>query len=187
MPAWKTLSRSTILEHSKYLVIEEHTIELGDGQVIADWPWIITPDYVIVVAVTEDGEFLCFRQTKYGLDGASLAPVGGYLEPGEGPLNAARRELLEETGCEASEWLNIGSYRVDANRGAGTAHLFLAQDARRVAEPKSDDLEEQRLLRLNRSEMEAALRAQRFKALPWAAAVALGLRRLDDENPTADF
>src|SRR5512139_728419 len=104
MQSWKTLSRRVILEHSKYLVVEEHAVELPDGRVIEDWPWLITPDFVNVVAVTEGGQFLCFRQTKYGIEGDSLAPVGGYLEPGEDPLVAAQRELLEETGYQAAEW-----------------------------------------------------------------------------------
>lgn len=179
MRPWKTLSRRTILNHSKYLIVENHTIELPDGRVISDWPWLITPDYVNVLAVAEDGRFLCFRQTKYAVDGTSLAPVGGYLEPGEEPLATAQRELLEETGYQAAEWFDLGHYAVDGNRGAGTAYLFLARGARRVAEASPDDLEEQQLLRLSRSELEAALAAGEFKLVPWAAVVALALRYLE--------
>jgi ADP-ribose pyrophosphatase len=180
MRPWKTLARQTILDHSKYLVVEAHTVELPDGRVISDWPWVITPDYVNVVPVTAEGEFLCFRQTKYGVDGPSLAPVGGYLEPGEEPLAAAQRELLEEMGYQAPEWTGLGHYRVDGNRGAGMAHLFLARGARRVAEPDADDLEEQHLLRLSRSEVRAALAAGEFKSLPWMAVVALALLTMED-------
>jgi ADP-ribose pyrophosphatase len=182
MQAWKTLSRRVILDHSKYLIVENHTVELPDGRVISEWPLVITPDYVNVLALTEGGQFLCFRQTKYGLDGTSLAPVGGYLEPGEEPLAAAQRELLEETGCEALEWINLGHYVVDGNRGAGTAHLFLARGARRASEPGADDLEEQELLCLSRSETEAALAAGEFKSLPWATVVALALLHLREED-----
>jgi ADP-ribose pyrophosphatase len=94
-----------------------------------------------VVAVTESGEFLCFHQVKYAVEGETLATVGGYLEPGETPLAAAKRELLEETGYEASKWIELGRYRVDANRGAGTAHFFLALQAHHVADRNADDLE----------------------------------------------
>ena len=176
MKPWKTLSRQTILDLGKFLVVENHTVELPDGRVISDWPWIITPDYVNVAAITEAGEFLCFRQTKYAVDGISLAPVGGYLEPGEEPLAAAQRELLEETGYEASDWIGLGHYSVDGNRGAGMAHLFLAQGARWVRNLEADDLEEQELLRLSRTEVEAALAAGQFKVLAWAAVMALALQ-----------
>jgi ADP-ribose pyrophosphatase len=180
MQSWKTLSRQTVLEYSEFLTVESHTVELPDGQVISDWPWLVTPDYINVVAVTEIGEFMCFRQTKYGVEGTSLAPVGGYLEADEDPLDTAKRELLEETGYESHSWLSLGSYTVDGNRGAGTAHLFLARDARRVAEPISDDLEEQQLLHLSRSEVEAALAAGEFKVLAWATIVALALLQMKD-------
>lgn len=180
MQAWKTLSRRTLLNHSKYLVVEDHTVELPDGRVISDWPWLITPDYVNVLAVTEAGKFLCFRQTKYAIAGTSLAPVGGYLEPGEEPLAAAQRELLEETGYQAAEWINLGRYAVDGNRGAGSAYLFLARRAYRVAQARPDDLEELQLIHLSRDELEAALDAGEFKLVSWMAVVALALRNVKD-------
>jgi ADP-ribose pyrophosphatase len=176
---WKTLSRETVLNHSKWLVVEDHVVELPDGRVIENWPWIVTPDYINVVAVTEAGEFLCFRQFKYAVGGTTLALVGGYIEPGEEPLACAQRELLEETGYQAAEWIGLGSYHVDGNRGAGSANLFLARGARRVQERHADDLEEQELLRLSRAEIQATLAAGEFKVLAWAAAVALALPRLD--------
>ncbi len=180
MQPWHTLSRRTVLAHSKWLVVEEHTVELPEGRVIPNWPWVITPDYVNVVAVTDDGNFLCFRQTKYGVDGMTLATVGGYIEPDEEPLVAAQRELREETGYAAREWIDLGHYRVDANRGAGTAYLFLAHGAQRVADVNADDLEEQQLLYLTRAEVEVTLARGEFKVLAWATIVALALLRLKD-------
>jgi len=179
MQSWKTLSKRTLLNHSKYLNVEEHVIELPDGRVIDDWPWVVTPDYINVLAETEAGEFLVFRQVKYAVEGTSLAPVGGYLEPGEEPLAAAQRELLEETGHAAREWIDLGRYVVGANRGFAWANFFRAPDARPVAEPDADDLEEQELLHLSRAELESAITAGEFKVLAWAAVVALALLRME--------
>ncbi len=185
MQTWKTLSRRTVLSHSKYLTVESHTVELPNGQVLADWPWLVTPDYVNVVAIDENDDFLCLRQTKYAVDGTSLAAVGGFVEPEEEPLAAAQRELHEETGYEASDWVNLGSYPVDGNRGAGTAHLFLARDARRTADPCADDLEEQQLIHLSRTEVKTALLGGEFKALPWTTAVALALQYVQPGRETS--
>jgi ADP-ribose pyrophosphatase len=107
-------------------------------------------DYINVVAVTEDGHFICFRQVKYGIEGTTLSIVGGYVEAGEEPLAAAQRELLEETGYESPDWVSLGSYLVDPNRGIATGHLFLARQARYVTPRDADDLEEQEQLLLTR-------------------------------------
>ncbi len=187
MKTWKILGRRTVLSMSKFLTVEEHTVELPDRRVISDWPWIITPDYINVVPATDDNRFLCFRQTKYAVQGTTLAPVGGYLELGEQPLAAAQRELMEETGYAAREWIDLGHYVLDGNRGVATANLFLALGAHRVAQAHADDLEEQQLLLLTRAEIETALANGDFKLLPWAANGALALRRLtrgaDDAVP----
>lgn len=177
MEIWKTLARKLALDMSPYLKVESHSVQLPDGQIIEDWPWLVSPDFVNVVVITEEGEYLCFRQTKYGVDGTTLAPAGGYIEPGEEPLAAAKRELLEETGYESHHWENMGEFVVDGNRGNGVAHFFLAREAYRVIQPDADDLEEQVLLKLSRAEMEAAVARGAFKALPWQAIMAMALLR----------
>jgi len=175
---WETVSKKTILQQGKFLTVESHTVKLPDGRIIPDWAWLIAPDAAIVLAVTDENKFLCFRQTKYAIAGTSLAPVGGMLEPGETPLDAAKRELLEEMGCQAAEWVHLGSSILDPNRGIATMHLFLALHAKRVAVPHSDDLEEQELMLLNRDELENALQAGEFKVLAWSAVVAMALNYL---------
>lgn len=181
MESLRTLERRRLLTvgDGRFLTVENHTVAFPDGRVVEDWGWIITPDFVNVVAVTEEGRFLCFRQPKYAVAGLSLAVTGGYIEPGEEPLAAAQRELLEETGYVATTWRSLGSYAVDGNRGAGVAYFFLATGARWRQPLDADDLETQDFLLLERAEVEAALLAGEFKVLPWAACVALALLMLD--------
>ncbi len=183
MQQWKTISRKMILNHSKYLIVEDHSIELPNGRVLEHWSWLDMPDYIIVVTLTEQGDYLCFRQTKYAVEGTSLAPVGGYLEPGEEPLAAAQRELLEETGYESPEWISLGTFVSDGNHGAGKAHLFLARHAHKVTDPIADDLEEQQLLRLTKPQLDEALEGGEFKVLGWTAGVALALRLAGNDKP----
>lgn len=175
---WITLTREILLSSPPFLTVERHRVALPDGRLIDDWQWVITPDYINVIAVTAAGEFVLFRQTKYAVEGLSLAPVGGYLEPGEDPLAAAMRELREEAGYASERWESLGRFAVDGNRGAGHANLFLALDCVEVGRSPSDDLEAQEMLLLSRAEVARALFAGEFKVLAWAANVALALLRI---------
>jgi ADP-ribose pyrophosphatase len=176
---WITRSSKVIYSQPPWLIVEQREVELPDGRIIPDWPWVITPDYINVLAVTVERDFLVFRQVKYGLEGDSLAVIGGYIAAGEDPLSAARRELAEETGYHAQEWFDLGTYRVDPNRGIAWGHLFLAIGSHPFSKPVQDDLEEQELLLLTRDELERARQAGRFKVLAWAATVELGLQMYD--------
>jgi ADP-ribose pyrophosphatase len=178
MKPWKTLSKKLIFDQSPWLVVEHHVVELPDGRVIPDWPWVTTPDYINVVVEMESREFLCFRQIKYGLPRPTMALVGGYLEPGEAPLATAQRELREETGYVAEEWIELGHYLVDPNRGMATGYLYLARGARWVGDLIVDDLEEQEMVYLTRQELQSALDKGEFEVLAWAAAVSLALGKI---------
>ena len=178
MKPLKTKTRQTVLDDRPWLMVEHHTVELPDGRQIPNWPWIITPDYINVLVETHTGHFLVFDQIKYGLQNGTLALIGGYIEPGETPLAAAQRELLEETGYKSDDWTSLGSFLVDPNRGIATGHLFLARQARYVTPRDADDLEEQELLLLTREEIESALEKGEIKVLAWAATVAFALKHL---------
>ncbi|GAB4488316.1 MAG: NUDIX hydrolase [Anaerolineales bacterium] len=183
MKPWKTLSRELVLDFSRFLSVERHTVELPDGRIIENWPWVVIPEFVDVLPVLEDGRLLLMRQFKYGVGEVSLSTMGGMIDAGETPEQAARREMFEEMGCEAREMVFLGKYAVDANRGCGTAYLFLALDARQVSEPNSGDLEEQEIVPLTRQEVRRAMLEGEFKMLSWAATVGLGLAWLEEHLP----
>jgi ADP-ribose pyrophosphatase len=97
------------------------------------------------------------------------------LEKGEAPLRAARRELLEETGYRARRWRRLGTFVPNSNYGCGRAHVFLAQEARRVAAPDSGDLEEVETVLLRPAEARRRLRRGGVASLGTAAALAIAL------------
>jgi ADP-ribose pyrophosphatase len=179
MKKWKCRKRRTILDHSSFLRVDEHEVELGDGRIISDWPVVITPDYVNILAQDSDGYFVFFHQQKYMAPEMRISPPGGYLEPDEDPLAGAKRELREETGYASDRWIDLGRYIVDSNRGCGTAHLFLAINAKKITEAKSDDLEDQALVLLTRTELENAINDKSCPILSATALFTLGLRHLD--------
>ncbi len=179
MTPWKKISSERILEGNKFLSVEKHSVQLPDGKIIPDWQIVITPDFVNVVAVTDENKFIIIRQYKYAVGGETLSTVGGYIEKNENPLDAAKRELLEETGYYSDDWITIGKFFVDSNRGCGNAHLFIAKNVKKISEPNSGDLEEQEILLFSRNEVEKYLAEGAFKTLPWVTNILYAFKFLD--------
>ncbi|MEO5952442.1 MAG: NUDIX hydrolase, partial [Chloroflexia bacterium] len=133
---WETLSKQTALDHP-FLKVEMETVRLPDGRIIDNWPIVNARDYVMVVAQDESKQILILESYKHGLGRSSWQVVGGYIEPNEDSLHTAKRELLEEAGYTSDDWLNLGTFVVDANRRASWAHIFLARDVRPAIKTES--------------------------------------------------
>jgi ADP-ribose pyrophosphatase len=173
---WRILARRVLLERPPWLTVGEQDVELPDGTVLEDFNWIATRPFAIVVPLLDGDRTILVRSFKLGVGAVSLSLPAGYLEEGEAPLAGAKRELLEETGHEAAEWLPLGRYVVDGNYGSGAMHAFLATGARRVREPHSGDHEEQELLTIPFSDALAKLRGG--EVAQTSSAAALGLAAL---------
>lgn len=170
---WKTLARRVLLSRPPWLEVGEEDIELPDGRVVEQFPYIASREFAIVVPLTADDHTILIRSYKHGIRGVSRSFPAGYLEAGEEPLAGAKRELLEEAGWAAEGWTPLGQFVVDGNYGSGTMHAFLATGARTVAEPQSGDLEEMELEEIPWTEAIAALGRGELRQL--ASAAALGL------------
>ena len=74
------------------------------------------PDYAAVVAITEERRVLIVRQYRPAVERDTLELPSGIVDPGETPEEAARRELLEETGYQGGEWEMLGAMEPDTGR-----------------------------------------------------------------------
>jgi len=103
---------------------------------------IEAPDWVNVLAFTPAGLCLLVRQFRFGIWAATLEVPGGTIDAGEAPEEAARRELLEETGHQAGRMLALG--KIQPNPAVQTNHLhcYLALDCQPLHSGKPDPLEE---------------------------------------------
>jgi ADP-ribose pyrophosphatase len=95
--AWETLSYEQILD-TPYLKIRREEAAVPDGPIIPDYYIIENRGWVGIVPVLEDGRLLLNKQYKHGIGQVVIEFPAGGLEPDEEPLEAARRELMEETG-----------------------------------------------------------------------------------------
>ena len=185
MRPWRTLARRTLLSRPPWMEVGDERVGLPDGREIDGFLWIRTRDFVAMVAVTEREEIVLVRSYKHGARTISLAIPAGYLESGEEPLAAAKRELQEETGYASNDWSPLGRFVVDGNYGVGAAHVFLARGARKVAEPASGDLEEMEVVAASLDAVTEYLSGGEVVQLASAAAIALGLLELRSRGSAA--
>jgi ADP-ribose pyrophosphatase len=86
-------------------------------------------DWVNIIALTPDDRVVLLRQYRPGADRICLEIPGGMIDPGEDPLAAAQRELVEETGYTAPRWHRLAATRPNPAIQTNTLHSFLAVDA----------------------------------------------------------
>ncbi|MDA5555884.1 NUDIX hydrolase [Shimia sp. MMG029] len=142
MEAWKTRARETVFEAAPFVSVSKETVELPDGRLIEDFYQVDLRSFALVVPVMENGEILMLRQYKHGPRRVSVTFPAGFIDPGEAPDVAARRELMEETGVEAQSLEPMGRFVDNGNQRGCEGHYFLAHGCRRVAEPNAGDLED---------------------------------------------
>lgn len=104
---WKQLKRKTIFD-SKFMKVYEDAIELPNGKIIDDYSLVKKPDIIMIVATDEQNRLIVLEEYKYGADEILLTLPAGHINEKESPIEAAMRELTEETGYGVGQYKIIG-------------------------------------------------------------------------------
>ena len=138
---WKVLE-SEYLVRRPWLTARRDRLELPDGRIIPEYYVLEYPDWVNVIAITKDGQFVMERQYRHAARKISLELPCGVMEEGETPLEAAQRELLEETGFGGGQWKKLMELSPNPSAMSNTTHCFLAIGVEKIAEQHLDETEE---------------------------------------------
>jgi len=120
--------------------------ELPNGKII-ETMILEYSTWATVVAITKNQEVVLIKQYRHGAGKVIWEFPGGVVDPGESPMQAAKRELLEESGYAViqendSSWAETGAVSPNPDTHTNKIHTFLALDVERVAAQDLDATEE---------------------------------------------
>lgn len=141
----RVLSSQEVFE-GRIIRVRRDEVELPGGRRSAR-EVVEHPGAVAVVAVDDQGEVLLVRQYRHAVGRVTLEIPAGTLKPGEDPLDCARRELEEETGCRAESFHRLASFYTTPGFTSELMHLYLAEGLRSGAQNPDED-EDLELVRL---------------------------------------
>jgi ADP-ribose pyrophosphatase len=151
---WTDVTRSPI---ARLRIFDIHRVrrKAADGR---DSQFVVvdSPDWVTIIPFTRRSPDMVYtvRQFRHGSGKITVEFPAGVVDSGEAPVAAARRELLEETGCTASQLIHIGSVNPNPAFMNNTIHTYVALDLEKVSDL---DLDEMELLELEEIELSKVL------------------------------
>ena len=158
---WEILSTDYLIRRP-WLTARRDKVQLPDGRINPEYYVVEYPDWVNVIAITRDGQFVMERQYRHAVAMTCYELPCGVMEKGETPLQAAQRELLEETGYTGGEWQHLLDITPNPSSMSNFTHCFLATGVEKTGTPHLDATEELEVHLLSREEVLTLLKENRL-------------------------
>lgn len=147
---WTEKSSKDLLKTVVFDVTSRHSVSAEGLE--GDYIVVNARDWAIVIPDLED-DFLMVKQWRHGEKALSIEFPGGVIDAGEDPEQAARRELLEETGYEAGKITKLATFNPNPALFSNHVHVFLAENLEKTSEQDLDDDEYVNFFRMPKKEV----------------------------------
>ena len=171
---WKKCSEE--ITYNGYRSIKQKVFELPNGQK-KTYDIVKGASYASIAAYTTDGEFLIVKEYRPGPEQILTGFPAGHIDKGEIPLEAAQRELLEETGYAASSMVFLKEIRTAYTENKH--YCFLATDCKKIQEPNLGDDEFIQLQKVSLTDLFKLLDDQTDNSFYSVDVAYLALRKLN--------
>lgn len=153
---WNVIDSEYVVDRP-WLKARRDTVELPTGVVYPEYYVLEYPDWVNVIAINREGRFVMVEQYRHGLGRVQTEICAGAMEPGETPLEAARRELAEETGYTGGEWEPWMVISGNPSTTNNLTHCFIARNVELTMPQHLDRTEDIAVKHLSEMEVVALL------------------------------
>jgi 8-oxo-dGTP pyrophosphatase MutT (NUDIX family) len=177
MKKWKKLDSKFAL-NTRWFTVRQDKVQLPYGKLLDDYYVWLQGDIALIVPITEKHELVLVRQYKYAVDDVVIEYPAGFVGEHEQPEQAARREMLEETGYSGDHLSALAIFTESPTKVIGRTHVFLALNARRTAMQQLDTSEDIEVLVKPWNEVLKMVMEGKIWATPSVAATFLALKKL---------
>lgn len=159
---WELLG-SEYLIRRPWLTARRDRLRLPNGRIHEEYYILEYPEWVNVIAITKEGEFVMVEQYRHGLGDVFVELCAGVVEEGEDPLEAAKRELKEETGFSGGEWRLINKICQNPASCTNYAYCYVAEGVELTDSQHLDATEDVAVKKLTEQQLIEMLRQDKIK------------------------
>jgi 8-oxo-dGDP phosphatase len=157
--AYDVLSSEPAFTSGRVIDVRTDVVAMPDGS-SAERDVIVHPGAVGIIVLDDDNRVLLLRQYRHTVRRMLWEPPAGLLdEPGEDPLEAAKRELFEEAHVRASRWHVLLDAYTSPGMSDEAIRIYLARDVSAADEPQFEAEHEERDMELRWVPLEDAVAA----------------------------
>lgn len=187
---WEEISTQHIVQ-DEWIDFRRSAFRFPDGSVFEPYYSYSRRDYVVIAASDEVGNYLCVRQYRQGIREVTTEFPAGGIERTDGreyglrigdyvsedALDAAKRELLEETGYVSDDWTHLITVPSNATLADNYAHVFMAENCRKSGQQSLDETEFLNVRKYTPAEIEGLIEKGGFQQAVHVMAWLLARRR----------
>jgi len=170
---WQEVRTEHIIR-DQWIDFRRSAYRFPDGKVYEPFYSISRRSYVVIVATDEEGRYICVRQYRHGIGAVTTEFPAGGIERNDGKeyggsdcaedaLEAAKRELQEETGYVSDEWQHLLTIPSCATIADNYAYVFSASNCRKVSGQSLDEYEFLNVRHYSAGEIETMIHTGKFE------------------------
>jgi len=168
---WDVISSSYIFYHAPWATIRKDHLRLPNGHEVPNYYVLEYPDWINVLGITANEQFVLIKQYRHAIGEISFELAAGVIDEGETPLQAAQRELLEETGYGNGNWQPLTKLCANPATHTNYTHTFLATGIEKIQAQSLEASEDIEVHLLNKKEVLELLNTQQITQALQAAAL----------------